>query len=124
MGEKGFCFKKSKVMTNPPAHCEDFKSKTVADKKKRWILEENDTRKGGAEAENIEITEKPSGTEGFRLPKKSKTKGRISFDTEPGEEMKFPPREEALDQGQKLFLAVLVGGVIILIAVLFVSGVF
>jgi hypothetical protein len=111
-------------MASPPSFCEDFKPKTRHDKKRRWILEEKDKRKGGAEAENIELTQNPIGTEGFRLPKKSKTKKRISFDTETGEEMKSPLREEEFDQGQKLFFAILVGGVIILIAVLFITGVF
>jgi hypothetical protein len=124
IGEKGFCFKRRKVMAAPPPHCDDFKSTTRHDKKKRWILEKRDGRKGGAEVENIELTEKPVGTEGFRLPKKSTTMGRSSIDTEGGEEMKFPPGQEEFDQGQKLFLAILVGGVIILFAVLLVTGVF
>ncbi len=124
MGEKVFCFKKSKVMTTPPPYCEDFKPKAAPDKKRRRILEERDDRKGGSEAENIELIEKPMDTEGFKLPKKSMTKDGISIDTEVGEGMNAQNREDELDQGQKLFLAILVGGMLILIAVLFATGVF
>lgn len=124
MGEKGFCFKHSKVISSTSSGCEDFAMKTNGDIKKRWIFEERDKRAGGARTEEITVVERPAGTEGFALPKKSKTKERIFIDSEAGEETMIQPKEGAYAQGENLFLAVLAVGLVVLIIILLTTGVF
>lgn len=126
MGERGFCFKHSKVISSASG-CDDFAPKIEEEMKKRWSLENKETREHGAEIEGfdkITVTEHPSGSEGFALPKKDRVKERIFIDTKPEGETASKPRNDASEQGQNLFLAILIGGLIILILILFATGVF
>ena len=126
MGERGFCFKHSKVISSASG-CDDFAPKMDEEMKKRWYLENKGTREHGAEIEGfdkITVTEHPSGTEGFTLPKKDRVKEKIFIDTKTEGEMTSKPRTDASEQGQNLFLAILIGGLVILIVILFATGVF
>jgi hypothetical protein len=125
IGEKGFCFKQNKVLSSSQS-CDDFSLKIDEDMKKRWLLEKKDERKAGALIEgvnNIKVEVKPEGSEEFSLKKKSKVKEKRFIDTEGGDKITSASQSEEYKQGQNLFLAIIVGGLIILIIVLYASGV-
>lgn len=125
MGEKGFCFKQNKVLSSLQS-CDDFSLKIDEDMKKRWFLDKKDERKKGAlmrGVDNIRVEVKPEGSEEFSLTKKS-TVGRKRFiDTEGGDKNTPVSQNTGYEQEKNLFLAIIVGGIIILIIVLFASGV-
>jgi hypothetical protein len=124
MGAKGFCFKHNKMISSPSSGCEDFTMKTDEDLKKRLVFEEKDKRQSGSGFEGITVVEKPEDTDDFTLPKEGRVKKKIFIDTEGGEESTVQPKEGYRDQGQNLFLAILLVGVVILIGILIATGVF
>ncbi len=127
MGDKGFCFKHSKILSSADPACHDFSLKTQKEGKKRFILDKQDERPQGAplETETIEEPETQEGTDKTGLRQKSRVKSRIFVDA-PSKQTNITNiqlKEEDFDQGQNLFLAIMIGGFIILVIVLFASGV-
>ncbi|RMF88895.1 MAG: hypothetical protein D6733_07505 [Methanobacteriota archaeon] len=125
LGSKGFCFKHNRTVAASSAGCDDFRLRTDEDLKRRWVFEERDSRRGSPEFEGVTVDEKPVGSEGFALPKKGTVKEKVFIDGEGGEKpLVPPPGTGGSDQGQNLFLAVLLAGLIILAVVLIATGVF
>jgi hypothetical protein len=123
IGGKGFCFKKNKVIKTPPFNCENFQSKADAELKKRLILEEKDERSGQRNHEKFKVDEKSLVSEDFRLPKIAKTRERAFIDYTGEDEEKRNSGEMSRDLSQNLFMGIILGGFIILIIVLFATGV-
>jgi hypothetical protein len=126
MGEKDFCFKQGKILSSA-AGCKDYTIKMNSELKKRLVLGKRDDREKGAVAQGIEgvtVVERPSGSEGFSLSKEDIIKEKPFIDKMDEDEREEISEEEDFDEGQKLFLVVLLGGLIVLIIVLFIAGVF
>jgi len=124
MGGKTFCYKHDKVV-DPPGGCQDYVGKSGTEEHKKRLIIEGTSKEGvGIEgAGEITVTEKPAGSAGFELPKKVDKKGKLFIDV-PSDEKNFqPPTTETPDQSEKLFLAILGVGLLLLIIILTASGV-
>jgi hypothetical protein len=125
MGEKDFCFKHDKIVSSAFSGCEDFNPSLKDDLKKRFIMEKTEESTAGAKGEGKLglAVETASGYEEFIGSKKSEVEGKLFLDIE--EKGETPSKtSNGFDQGQKLFLAIIGGGLLVLIIVLFAAGVF
>jgi hypothetical protein len=123
MGEKGYCFKQGKVLSNSEV-CKDFKLKVDKDIKKRLFIEDSAEGRSGPENDKTGVDKLQLEAKGLALGRGGKTKKRVFVDTERGEGTTPQAIGEDYDQDQRLFLVILVGGLIVLIVVMFASGVF
>lgn len=125
MGGKGFCFKHSKVVKDPSIGCSDFRLRIDNDEKKRWIIEETQNRPSGADtstAEKIDVIAKPVGHPDFKLEKKSTIKTHPFIETPVKDEELLHPRSKIDVEGQTILLAIIIGGILLLIIILFLTG--
>ncbi len=125
MGEKGFCFKQNRVVTSRPDACDNFEINIDEEMKKRWFLDKKEKRIGTPKEDfkDITVEQMPEGSDEFRLPKKGTSKDRLFIDTPITDEPAIQKTEEALDKGDNLFLGIIVGGIAVLIIILFALGV-
>jgi hypothetical protein len=122
MGGKGYCFKHSKVLSSSEI-CKDFKLKVTKDTKKRLFIEDS-SETGAGEGSDKTEDELRFSSKGLALEGGGKTKTRVFIDTEGGEGIRPQGVGGDYDKDQRIFLAILMGGLVVLIVVMFASGVF
>ncbi len=125
MGGKTFCYKHDRIV-DPPIGCPDYVRKDrPVEHRKRLILEGASKEGAGIEGVGeITVTEKPEGSAGFELPKKGSNDGKLFIDVPVDENLLQIPNDRETVQSERLFLAVLGFGLILLIIALMASGVF
>ena len=125
MGGKSFCYKHNKVV-DTPGSCQDYVIKGgAAEHEKRFILQGSSKEGVGIEGTGeITITEKPEGSPGFELPKKDDRRGKMFIDVSSDEKNFQQLTDDKPEQSERLFLAVLGVGLLMLIIILMSSGAF
>jgi len=122
MGEKGFCYRRGKVLSSISA-CEDYKPRIEEVEMRRWMISEGEERSPGEAGgfEKVTVKAKP-GSASSGSSKWSRGE-RLYIDVEGRGEMEEQSREAGgYDQGERLFLTVLAAGLLLIIA-LMVAGV-
>jgi hypothetical protein len=121
LGGKGFCFKKNTTLSRQHPVCNDYKPKVKVDKKKRWILDEKDTRQSSKTHDTVKVVSRPQGSEGFKLKKTQTKKQSLYFDAniaaaENSEKSQF------YGVNQNIVYPLLIGIIILILATLRFTG--